>query len=97
MHEEAVARARWRAAEDNLYPMLIADPVAYQHALGAVRAVLGELRLRATDLDGLIAAETSAEDVVATACPAGTELPARLLVGAACAMRDRELSTQEAS
>jgi hypothetical protein len=95
MREGVLARARWRAAEDQLYPALVGDPETYQRALGAVRAVLGELRRRAADVDGLIAAEASAEVVVAAACPEGAELPPHLLVGAACAMRDRELSARE--
>jgi hypothetical protein len=89
---EARARARWRASEDRLYPMLVADPASYERALAYVRAVVGELRRRGDDVSVLLAAEAGAGEVLASACPEGVPLPADLLVGVACAIRDREIS-----
>jgi hypothetical protein len=87
----AAARARWRAAEDRLYPTLIADPTTYQRALGQVHAVLDELRRRCGDPSALLDAEAEEDDLVAAACPHGPVLPGELLVGVACGLRDREL------
>jgi hypothetical protein len=85
------ARARWRAAEDRLYPTLLTDPQAYQRGLGAVHAVLDELRRRDADLVALLAADAAPDELVAAACPGGSWVPAELLVGVACGLRDREL------
>jgi hypothetical protein len=93
----ALARIRWRAAEDRLYPTLIADPAAYERALAAVQAVLQELRLRCADAADLVAVEEAPDELIAAALPAGVPAPVDLLVGAACAMRDREISVQRAS
>lgn len=92
--EQLMARARWSSAEDRLYPALIADPINYERALYEVRSVLAELRRRAVDLPGLIASEASADEVLTSACPDGTRLPVDLLVGAACAMRAREIAVR---
>lgn len=87
----AVTRARWRAAEDRLYPTLLADPAGYQRSVGAVQAVLVELRRDTTDLDGLLAAEQRSAELLATVqAPPG--VPPELLVAVACGIRDRELT-----
>jgi hypothetical protein len=91
-----LARVRWRAAEDRLYPTLLADPIAYERALGAVQAVLRELRLRCADAADLVAVEKEPDELIAAALPAGVPAPVDLLVGAACAMRDREIAVQSA-
>jgi hypothetical protein len=88
------ARARWRTAEDRLFPTLLTDPAGYQRGLDAVHAVLEGLRQHATGVADLLAAEARSADVVAAACP-GNPLPAELVVGVACAMRDRELRAQQ--
>jgi hypothetical protein len=89
------ARARWRAAEDRLYPTLLTDPHAYQRGLSAVHAVLDELRRRDADLAGLLAADAAPDELVAAACPQGSTLPAELLTGVACGLRDRELQARD--
>ena len=89
-----LARARWRAAEDRLYPSLLNDPTAYQRGIAAVQAVLGELRRRGHDVSDLLELEERADELLATACPGGIPLPADLLVAVACGMRDRELSAE---
>jgi hypothetical protein len=91
---ELVARGRWRSAEDRLYPTLLADPTTYQRSIAAVQAVVEELRRRATDIDSLLAAEAAADELVATACPAGVPVPTDLLVAVACGMRHRELTAE---
>jgi hypothetical protein len=89
---ELMARMRWTGAEDRLYPALITDPAGYERALGDIHAVVAELRRRAQDLTGLLAAEAAAEELIADVCPNGTRIPVDLLVGAACAMRAREIA-----
>lgn len=89
-----IARARWRAAEDRLYPTLLADPAAYQRGIAAVQAVVGELRRRAADVAALVTAEGAPDELVAAACPAGVPVPMDLLVAVACGIRDRELAAE---
>jgi hypothetical protein len=93
----AVARARWHAAEDRLYPTLLADPTAYQRAITAVQAVVRELRRRGADVSDLVALDSAPHELIGAACPSGIPVPADLLVAVACAMRDRELATQQAA
>lgn len=90
------ARARWLAAEDRLYPALMGDPAGYERALRQVRAVVEELRRRASDLPELVAEEAAVDEVLAAACPDGTAIPADLLIQVACAMRSREIAVQPA-
>ena len=90
-----VARARWRAAEDRLYPTLIANPTSYQRALTQIQAVTDELRRRGDDLSVLLAAEAGTDEVLASACPNGVGLPADLLVGVACGIRAREIAAKQ--
>jgi hypothetical protein len=92
-----LARLRWRSAEDRLYPTLVADPAAYERALGAVQAVLAELRLRCADPAELIAVEEAPDELIAAVLPAGAPNSVDLLIGAACAMRDREIAAERAS
>ena len=88
------ARMRWRAAEDRLFPSLLTDPASYQRSVTAMQAVVTELRRRGGGPQGLLAAEASAVEVVATACPDGAGLPPDLLVAVACGTVDRELTAQ---
>lgn len=92
---DEVARARWRAAEDRLYPTLIANPTSYQRALTQIQAVTDELRRRGDDLSVLLAAEAGTDEVLASACPEGIGLPADLLVGVACGIRAREIAAKQ--
>jgi hypothetical protein len=87
-------RARWRAAEDRLYPTLIANPATYQRALTQIQAVVEEVRRRGDDMPALLSVEADADQVLASACPEGIGLPADLLLGVACAVRDRELTAR---
>jgi hypothetical protein len=93
----ALARARWHAAEDRLYPTLLADPAAYQRVVVAVQAVVDELRRRGAQVGDLVTVETAPDELIGAACPSGIPVPADLLVAVACALRDRELATQQAT
>src|SRR4051812_15659580 len=91
----AIARSRWRAAEDRLYPTLVADPSSYQRGIGAIQAVVAELRRRADDVQGLVAATADPDALVGAACPDGVSIPTDLLVAVACGMVDRQLSADQ--
>ncbi|MBN9109133.1 MAG: hypothetical protein J0I34_10140 [Pseudonocardia sp.] len=89
----AMARNRWRAAEDRLYPTLIADPGSYQRSINAIQAVVAELRKRCTGVEDIIAVEAAPEEIIAAALPGGSAIPTDLLLGVACGMADREISS----
>jgi hypothetical protein len=88
----AMARNRWRSAEDRLYPTLIADPSTYQRSIKSIQAVVAAIRERATGVDDIIALEAAPDDLLAAALPAGSPVPPDLLIGVACGMADREIS-----
>ena len=54
--EVVVARMRWRAAGESLFPTLIADPSGYSGAVEAIGAVASALRRRAAGLTDLVEA-----------------------------------------
>jgi hypothetical protein len=87
-------RARWRSAEDRLYPSLIADPVAYQRALTEIQLAVAELSRRGDEPGVLLAAEADPDALLAEVCPGGTGLPAGLIVAVACSARDRQLTAE---
>lgn len=89
---EAQASARWRAAEDRLYPIAMSDPDGYRSGLDAVHALVEELRRTASTFGDLIAAEAAPAPLLAV-LPAGAVLPPDLLVQAACGVRGRELAS----
>lgn len=89
-----MARMRWRAAEDRLYPGLFTDPGAYQRSMTAMQAVVAEVRRRGGGPEGLLAAEGAAIEVVAMAGADGAGLPPELLVAVACSTVDRELTAE---
>lgn len=95
------ARARWRAAEDRLFPVALVDADAYRRALHVVSLLLDELRVSTTSLDQLLdldadpapllaALPDEAANRIQPAGSAGGEH--RLTVEAAFAVRDRELA-----
>ena len=90
-----VARARWRSAEDQLYPSLLNDPAAYQRGIAAVQAVVEELRRCTDDVGDLIAVDDAPHEVLATACPSGFPISPILLIAVACSMRDREITADQ--
>lgn len=89
------ARARWRSAEDQLFPALIANPGMYQRALAEIQALVAELRRRGDDRAVLLTADADPGALLTQVCPGGICLPADLAVGVACGARDRQLTDQE--
>lgn len=92
---EAAAQARWRAAEDRLYPVAMSDPDGYRRGLEAVRDLVARLRTTAHTLDDLIAAEADPAALLGALPAGGPALPADLLVGAACSARAREVLAED--
>lgn len=94
--ESSVARARWHAAEDRLYPMVMTDPDGYQRVVGVVGALLDELRRRSRTVADLVELERDPDALLGglpLAPPAS--LPGDLLVQAACGTRARELVAEQ--
>lgn len=96
MTDVAVAVARWRSAEDRLYPVAMSDPGSYRHGLAAVQALVAQLRRTAHTDEDLLAAEADPAALVATLPADRPPLPADLLVAAACSARHREIAAAEA-
>lgn len=92
--EFAVTRARWRAAEDRLYPLALIDTDAYKDVVEAVGRVLTELRHRCATTQDLLRAETDPELLVLVGTGARGSLPTdpASIVAAACAQRSVELA-----
>ena len=95
------ARARWRAAEDRLFPVALVDADAYRRVLHIVSLLLDELRVSTTSLDQLLDLDTDPVSLLAALSdePANRIQPAgsaggenRLTLEAAFAVRDRELA-----
>ncbi|MDQ3987934.1 MAG: hypothetical protein M3228_14970 [Actinomycetota bacterium] len=95
------ARARWRAAEDRLFPVALVDAHAYRRALHVVSLLLDELRVSITSLDQLLDLDADPAPVLAALSdePANRIQPAgstgsddRLTLEAAFAVRGRELA-----
>jgi hypothetical protein len=91
----AMARTRWRTAEDRLYPTLIADPGSYQRSISQIQAVIAELRRRCNSVEDLVAAEAAPEELLGAALPGGSSVPVDLLLGVALGMADREIAADQ--
>jgi hypothetical protein len=65
------ARARWRAAEDRLFPVALVDPDAYCRALDIVGRLLEELQVSTTSLEELLGLDVDPAPLLA-ALPAGS-------------------------
>ncbi|HEX6403525.1 MAG TPA: hypothetical protein VF003_10275, partial [Pseudonocardiaceae bacterium] len=61
------ARARWRAAEDRLFPVALVDPDDYRRLLSVVAALLQKLRASTTSLDHLLELDSHPAPLVAAA------------------------------
>ncbi|MGA9311282.1 MAG: hypothetical protein WBV74_13035 [Pseudonocardiaceae bacterium] len=86
------ARARWRAAEDRLFPVVLVDPDTYRRALYVVGLLLEELRANTTSLDQLLGLDVDPAPLL-SALPAGSAgSENRLTLEAAFAVRDREIT-----
>lgn len=91
-----MAARRWRAAEAQLYPLIVADPDLYQAAVELVVQARGVLRDQCATVADLLAAR--ADDVLA-GCPSAAAVRAQgfdpqVAFAAACAQRQRELHDQ---
>lgn len=91
--DDRTAVARWNAAEDALYGPLLSDPQGYERVVGLVGAVVTHLRATVESVAGLVEASREGAALVARVEPEGALpwLPLDAVVGAACAMRHREL------
>jgi hypothetical protein len=89
----AGARVRWRAAEERLYPLALADSDAYMDAVEAVGRVLSELRRTCTSSAELLRAETDRAlmGLVGTWARSRTPPDPAIVIAAACALRSVEL------
>lgn len=88
------AAARWKAAEDRLYPLVMVDPVLYEAALTLVGEVAEVLRRQCGTVAELVGADAAA---VLAGCPSAPVLSALGLdpgvaFDAACAGHWRELA-----
>ena len=90
------ARIRWRAAEERLYPLALADTDAYMDAIEAVGRVLGELRRTCSSNDDLMRAEMdhALMDLVGTGSRGPMAPEPAIVIAAACALRSAELGTK---
>jgi hypothetical protein len=87
------ARARWRAAEDRLFPVALVDPDGYRRLLSVVAVLLEKLRASTTSLDQLLELDSHPAPLVAAAAvAAGDGAADRMALEAAFAVRDRELA-----
>ncbi|HYR63895.1 MAG TPA: hypothetical protein VET24_14855 [Actinomycetota bacterium] len=91
---------RWRVTEQQLYPMILADPVAYQRLVLAVRGLADDLAVVASP-EALVEAYASSAPQAAEHLRSvgGPDDPAaaELVAGAAFALRERELSAAMAA
>ena len=94
--DEAVV-AGWNAAEDTLYGPLLADPNLYEQVVALVGTMAAHLRENVHDVAGLVAASRRGVELVAEVSPEAALpwVPLEAALGAACAMRHRELRMAE--
>lgn len=90
------ARIRWRAAEERLYPLALADSDAYMDAVEAVGRVLSELRRTCDSNEDLMRAEMdhALMDLVGTGSRGRLAPEPAIVIAAACALRSAELGTK---
>lgn len=88
-----VLAAHWNESERRLYPVATTDPSAYEAAVRAVRAVADALR-DAVTLDDLAASWERRHEVAGTALRTSPTVARAEAVGAAFALRRRELLSE---
>jgi hypothetical protein len=95
---------RWRFAEQQLYPTILADPSLYQRYVLAVRGLADELSVVASP-EALVASwaassatpsERAAEHLRAVGGP-DDDATAEVVAGAAFALREREIHARTAA
>lgn len=89
--------ASWSAAEDALYGPLLSDPQGYERVVALVGAVVAHLRATVGSVAGLVETSRQGAALVTRLAPEAALpwLPLDAVVGAACAMRHRELLIAE--
>jgi hypothetical protein len=88
------ALARWRAADDRLYPLAMVDADSYQHAVALVGRMLDELRRSCDTLNDLVEVDSDPSALLASVDPGGLHAVlanSQMLVEAACSLRSSEL------
>lgn len=91
----AAWRSRWRAAGESLFPTLMNDPPSYAGAVETIGALATELGRRDADLPALVAVMAAPDAFLAECGLRPGAVPAGLLVGVACGMRERDLIAEE--
>lgn len=94
---EPPGAARWKAAEDRLYPLIMVDPALYEAALTLVREIADVLRSQCDTVSELVDADAA---VILARCPSVSEMSALGLdpggaFDAARACRWRELTAED--
>jgi hypothetical protein len=88
------ALARWRAADDRLYPLAMVDADSYQHAVALVGSMLDQLRRSCNTLRDLVEVDRDPSALLAAVDPGGMDTVlanSHTLVEAACSLRSAEL------
>ena len=95
----AAAMRRFTTAEGRLYPMVMVDPVGYQHATTLVGLVVDDLRGSCTDSEAVLEARARLIDrlpeIAAAASITLGGIPADTVIDAASAIRCRELQAPD--
>ncbi|MED7824812.1 hypothetical protein [Streptomyces chiangmaiensis] len=93
-----MTRARWRLAEERLYPLALSDTEAYQRALQRVGRVLAELRVNCHSVEDLLDVDNKPVESLSAGSAEQSDdfIDARTVVEAACALRLVELAAQGA-
>ncbi|MEK6439344.1 MSMEG_0567/Sll0786 family nitrogen starvation N-acetyltransferase [Pseudonocardia sp. T1-2H] len=83
---------RWRGAAESLFPALVCDPEGYTDAVRVIGELTAALRSSAAGRTALaLAVAEPAEFLAAHGIEGSRSVPAALLVGVACEIREREL------
>lgn len=89
---------RWRGAAESLFPALACDPEGYTDAVRVIGEITTALRAGGAGRTALAVATVDPAAFLATHGIGGSRsIPAALLVGAACEIRERELPPPEAA
>ena len=94
---EPPAAARWKAAEDRLYPLIVVDPSLYETAVTLVREAADVLRRQCGTVTELVDVDAA---VILAGCPSASVMSAfgfdpGTAFDPACAYRWRELTAEQ--
>lgn len=88
------ALARWRAADDRLYPLVLVNPESYRRAVELVGRMVQELRRSCRNVDHLVEVDHEPSALLAAVRFDPADIPGinpQTLVQAACGLRGTEL------